>query len=248
MQGFKLKMLSTAVGAVALLGASSVFAAGITANLENGKNIFNNGKGDVPACNSCHGPQGMGDDNTGAPRLAGQVFQFVVKQLEDFATDKRQDTTMYVMNANAKGLSSQDRIDVAAYVNSMPTVEAEFSKLGDLKASGTAVGETYLGKILVNYGVPERGIPACKSCHDYNGRGVDPVYPRIGGQKYVYLVNQLKKWRDGSRANDPLAQMQKVAQKLSDEDINNAAAFLTSAPPTTMGNSRVPSEHLPFRH
>lgn len=247
MQGFKLKMLSTAVGAVALLGASSVFA-GITANLENGKNIFNNGKGDVPACNSCHGPQGMGDDNTGAPRLAGQVFQFVVKQLEDFATDKRQDTTMYVMNANAKGLNSQDRIDVAAYVNSLPTVEAEFSKLGDLKANGTTVGETYLGKILVNYGVPERGIPACKSCHDYNGRGVDPVYPRIGGQKYVYLVNQLKKWRDGSRANDPLAQMQKVAQKLSDEDINNVAAFLTTAPPTTMGNSRVPSEHLPFRH
>ena len=64
----------------------------------------------------------------------------------------------------------------------------------------------------------------------------------IGGQKYVYLVNQLKKWRDGSRANDPMGQMRKVASSLSDEDIYNVATFLTSAPETTMGNSRVPDQ------
>ena len=64
----------------------------------------------------------------------------------------------------------------------------------------------------------------------------------IGGQKFVYLTNQLKKWRDGSRANDPMGQMQAVAKNLSDEDIRNVATFLTSAPRTTVGNSRVPGE------
>jgi cytochrome c553 len=65
----------------------------------------------------------------------------------------------------------------------------------------------------------------------------------IGQQKLVYLTNQLKKWRDGSRANDPLAQMQKVAQKLTDEDIANVTTYLTNASPLTIGNSRVPERH-----
>ena len=247
MQVSKLKRWSISVGAIALFSASSAFGV-VTVNMENGKKIYNEGKGDVPACNSCHGPSGMGNDDMGTPRLAGQVYQFVVKQLEDFATDVRKDLTMSVMNANAKGLTPQDRMDVAAYVNAMPTVEAELSKLDEIKAGGTAVGEDHLGKILVKYGVPEKGIPACASCHDFNGRGVAPIYPRIGQQKYVYLVNQLKRWRDESRTNDPMAQMRAVAKKMSDEDINNAAAYLAKAPVTTIGNSRVPEEHPPYKH
>jgi cytochrome c553 len=190
----------------------------------------------------------MGDDAMGTPRLAGQVYQFVVKQLEDFATDKRQDTTMFVMNANAKGLTPQDRIDVSAYVNSLPMASGKLSNLTELSSSGTEVGETHLGKAIVNYGLLDKGVPACASCHGYNGRGTEPVYPRIGQQKYTYLVNQLKKWRDGSRANDPMGQMQAVARKMSDDDIHNAAAYLAGASPLTMGNTRVPTEHKPYDH
>ena len=94
--------------------------------------------------------------------------------------------------------------------------------------------------------MPEKNVPACQSCHQYNGRGAEPIYPQIGRQKYVYLTNQLKHWRDGSRANDPLAQMQKVAQKLSDEDIANVASYLITAPFTTPGNSFTPEQHLPM--
>lgn len=244
MQSSTMKMIST-LGTAVLLGASAS-AYAVNVDIANGEKIFKQGKGDVPACNSCHGADGMGDDNMGTPRLAGQIYQFVVKQLEDFANEKRQDTTMFVMNANAKGLSNQDRKDVAAYVNSLPSQKDQLSKLSELKANGQVVGETHLGKAMVLYGMPEKGVPACKSCHDYNGRGVEPLYPRIGEQKYVYLVNQLKKWRDGSRANDPLGQMQAVAKKLSDEDIANAAAYLATASPYSPGNRRLPEEHLPY--
>lgn len=211
-------------------------------NLDNGKSIFMNGKGDVPACTSCHGNEGLGDDAMGTPRLAGQGFAFLVKQLEDFATDKRMDTTMFIMNTNAKGLSSQDRKDVAAYAASLkgPLSGSDMKAVKEL--GSVPVGIRYLGKGLAQYGSHERGIPACHSCHGYNGRGAYPVYPRLANQKYVYLVNQLKKWRDGSRANDPLAQMRKVAKNLTDEDIYNVATFLTSAEETTMGNSRVPDQ------
>lgn len=184
----------------------------------------------------------MGDDAMGTPRLAGQIATFIVKQLSDFASDKRQDTTMYTMNTNAKGLSEQDWHDIAAYVSGLEKMELNPSDMKQVQELGNPVGTRYLGKAIAVYGAGERGVPACHSCHGYNGRGAAPMYPVIGGQKYVYLVNQLKKWRDGSRANDPMAQMRAVAKNMTDEDIYNVATYLTSAPRTTMGNSRVPSD------
>jgi len=219
----------------------------VTANLANGKNIFTNGKDSVPACMSCHGENAMGMDAMGSPRLAGVGYAYIVKQLTDFAADKRTDTTMGVMNGFAKALTEQDIRDLAAYEN---TIEAnappELSDLKGLKDGGTTVGEQYLGKSIVLYGKTyvEDGIThnvsACQSCHGYNGRGSDPIYPKIGQQKYNYLINQLKKWRDASRTNDPLGQMRAIAKHLTDDDINNVAAYLSQAPATTMGNTFLP--------
>ena len=236
-----------------LFAASAAFASGTgypahdsdyPGNIENGKKIFMEGKGDVvPACFTCHGEGGMGDDSMGTPRLAGQGYPYLVKQLEDFAADKREDTTMYIMNANAKGLTAEERRDVAKYINSLDSLALASSDMNMLKTDlEMEVGVRYLGKGLAQQGAPARGIPACHSCHGYNGRGAAPLYPSIGGQRYPYLVNQLMKWRDGSRANDPMGMMQVVARKLTDEDIHNVATFLTSAPRTTMGNARVPGD------
>lgn len=237
------KIATACVAAMAMFGAASALAAE-KVNIKNGEAIFNQGKGDVPACNSCHGPKGEGNEAMGTPRLAGQIPQFLLKQLEDFATDKRQDTTMFVMNANAKGLSPQDRRDVAVYMAKLEV--PKMAKVNELAASGVTIGVSHLGKAIALYGIPEKGVPACQSCHGYNGRGADPIYPQINYQTFNYLVNQLNKWRDGSRANDPLAQMRKVAQKLSDDDIRNVATYLTVASPYSQGNSRLPEQHMPM--
>lgn len=240
--------IRAALAVITIMSSASVLASGGVSysdlgNLDNGKKIFMNGKGDaVPACIGCHGNEGLGDDNMGTPRLAGQGFNFLVKQLEDFATDKRADKTMFIMNSNAKGLTAEERRDVSAYAASLggPDVGSDMEQV---KVMGTVpVGVRYLGKSLAQHGAPARGIPACHSCHGFNGRGAFPIYPMLSGQKYVYMVNQLKQWRDGSRTNDPMAQMRKVASKMSDEDIYNVAAFLTSAEKTTMGNSRIPDQ------
>lgn len=224
-----------AVTMLAFSGAAIAEDGVVTANVTNGKNIYENGKGDnVPACATCHGDKAMGMDAMGAPRLANIGYVYIVKQLTNFAEDKRKDLTMDQMNGIAKGLTEQDRRDLAAYEDSFPK-NSEPSDLNALKDDGTAVGKTYKGQILVRYGI-EGKVSACKSCHGFDGRGADPVYPKIGQQKYVYLVNQLTHWRDGSRANDPMGQMQKIAQQLSDEDIQDAAAFLSQASDSTVGN------------
>lgn len=220
---------------------------GMVANLANGKKIYNEGKGEAPACSSCHGEQGLGDDNMGTPRLAGQGFVFLRKQLHDFAHDKRTDNTMGIMNMVAKALSEQDRLDISAYESSVvQPFQAAASDMQAVKEGGTVpIGQRHLGKSIVLIGIPDKGVPACASCHQFNGRGAAPIYPTIGGQRYVYLANQLKAWRDGSRANDMLGQMRAVAKNMSDEDIYNVSTYLTSAPPTTMGNPKVPHESTP---
>lgn len=234
----------------AAMMTQSVSAA--TASLANGEAIFKQGKGNAAPCFSCHGEDGMGNDAMESPRLAGQIAEFLRKQLEDFATDRRQGQGAgVVMNIFAKELTEQDRLDVAAYLSTIArdrqSSAAGTSNLKELADMGHTIGESHLGLRLVNYGAPERDIPACRSCHDYNGRGVEPIYPMISQQRYVYLVNQLKHWRSGTRANDPREQMQKVARHMTDEDIYNVAAYLTKAEPYSLGNPRLPHRNVTIK-
>lgn len=223
--------------AVMLVSSVSVQAAegsAISGNAANGRKIFMNGKGDaVPACQSCHGANGLGSDDMGTPRLADQVETYELKQLDDFATGKRTDNTLQAMNDIAKALTQQERRDLAAYVH---TLKSPFSgsNLRSLAAAGTTVGDRSRGRMIVEFGLD--GIPACKSCHGFHARSAGRIFPSLAGQRYVYLVNQLGYWRDKSRHNDPMQMMEKVAAQLSDKDINDIAAFLTGALPYTPGN------------
>lgn len=230
--------ITVIAAAVLMAGTATATEAGkITANPANGKTIFTQGKGEVPACASCHGEDALGNDGMGSPRLANIGYVYIVKQLTDLAADRRTPSGLgAVMNGFAKSLSEQDRRDVAAYVDSLPR-KNEPSDLKALKAEGQVVGKSHLGKLLAHSGVDGK-VASCYSCHGFNGRGADPMFPAIGGQKYVYLVNQLKSWRDGSRKNDPVVGgnpiMQTVAKTLTDDDIYNVAAYLTSAPPVNV--------------
>jgi len=231
-------MLVAAVLAIAS-AATYAEAGKVTANVAAGKQLFENGKEGISPCQSCHGPQALGIDAMQTPRLADVGYAYIVKQLTNFADDKRTDLTLGVMNLFAKQLSEEERRNVAAYLNTLPPA-SEPSDLAALKAAGTDIGVAYRGQILVRYGVIGKA-PACQSCHGFNGRGSDPVYPAIGQQKFVYLVNQLKHWRDGSRANDPLGQMRAVAKALSDQDILDAATFLSHAARSTAGDNFLPN-------
>jgi cytochrome c553 len=69
----------------------------------------------------------------------------------------------------------------------------------------------------------------CASCHGSDGRSAGmPQYPKIGGQNLEYLINALKAYRDGRRQGTYAAMMSLVAKPLSDEDIANLAAYISS--------------------
>jgi cytochrome c553 len=75
-------------------------------------------------------------------------------------------------------------------------------------------------------------VQVCSSCHGPEGRSVFPTFPRLAGQQQEYLVNQLKAFRDHSRA-DPHAHtyMWGMAAKLTDPTIDGVAAFYSTQTP-----------------
>lgn len=66
----------------------------------------------------------------------------------------------------------------------------------------------------------------CASCHGATGsEPLDGTYPRLAGQHPEYLAKALADYRSGARQN---AIMAGFAQALSDEDINDLAAYYSS--------------------
>ncbi len=72
----------------------------------------------------------------------------------------------------------------------------------------------------------------CATCHGADGRStVVPQYPKIGGQSGPYLINALKAYRDGRRQGTYAAMMSAAAKPLSDDDIEDLAAYIESLNP-----------------
>jgi cytochrome c553 len=65
----------------------------------------------------------------------------------------------------------------------------------------------------------------CQTCHGIDGVGKMPDVPNIGGESAFYLERQLKNFRSGERRHE---QMSIVASGLSDQDIENLAAWYSS--------------------
>jgi cytochrome c553 len=201
----------------------------IRADVANGQTIYNEGKGEATACGGCHGEKALGMDVMGAPRVANIGQMYIIKQLDDFASGKRTSSGGgAAMNDIAKALSEQDRGDVAAYLDSLE-LEVEPSDLKSLAAEGSKVGNPKNGKIIVTKGIKQLA-PACQDCHGFSGRAQN--IPAIHQQKYVYLVNQLSSYRDGSRTNDKVVYkvgvMRGIAKNLTDDNIADISAYLST--------------------
>jgi YVTN family beta-propeller protein len=82
---------------------------------------------------------------------------------------------------------------------------------------------------------------ACTACHGLTGTSPSEAYPNLAGQGYSYIVKQLKGFHEGTR-KDPL--MEPMAKPLSDQDIENLAAYFSTqkpAPPAALA-TQIPAE------
>ena len=67
----------------------------------------------------------------------------------------------------------------------------------------------------------------CHNCHGPAGKGV-ASYPKIAGLETSYIVDRLNRYRVGEKIGPNSALMIFMAKKLSDEEIDILAAYLSS--------------------
>ena len=166
--------------------------------------------GFTAVCAACHGADG----NSGTPenpKLAAQHPQYLIKQLQEFKSGKRNNA---VMKGLASTLSDDDMRNIAYWVTSKQA-KPGFAKDKELVAMGERI---YRG------GIADRHVAACAGCHSPNGAGIPAQYPRLSGQHADYSVAQLTAFRDGVRLNSlPMTQ---VAAKLNDREIKAVADYV----------------------
>lgn len=161
-------------------------------------------------CAACHGADGN-SAIAANPKLSQQHPEYLVKQLQEFKSGKRNDP---VMKGFASALSDDDMKNIAYWVTAKPA-KPGFAKDKELVA---------LGERIYRGGIADRNIAACAGCHSPNGAGIPAQYPRLSGQHADYTVKQLVEFRDGKRANS--LQMTQVAAKLNDREIKAVSDYI----------------------
>lgn len=100
----------------------------------------------------------------------------------------------------------------------------------DQKAAqpATVKADPAKGEALYTNGDNARNIVACVSCHGAAGNSTITQNPKLSGQHEAYIAKQLSNFRNPER-NNPV--MSPLAKALSDDDIKNLAAYLSSQGP-----------------
>jgi cytochrome c553 len=95
----------------------SPFGGGPSHLVATGKQIFQEGvlEANVPPCAACHGPEAQGGGP--APRLAGQLFPYTIKELKNWSSGRGADGHAAIMAQIAGALSESQIVAIAAYLS-----------------------------------------------------------------------------------------------------------------------------------
>ena len=160
-------------------------------------------------CAKCHGKLGVAEDED-APNIAGQRAPYIAKQLADYKEGAREEKSMVKA---ARKLNAQDMADLGAF----------YAKQKGEKASGKVKSV-----VMVSAGDEKRFLLPCAACHGKNGEGFGHEVPALMGQKGTQLLDTMKAFKEGDRANDHYGRMRYIASKLSDQEIEQTAAFYSA--------------------
>lgn len=173
-------------------------------------------------CAQCHGADGLGRADIGAPAIAGLPAWYVEAQLGKFDSGLRglhpDDIAGMRMRPMALAISGpEDMKSVAALVEQLPKKKVKHQRVsGDL----------------------ERGrqlYAPCVACHGPGAKGNSATKaPPLAGLQDWYLVTQLQHFKSGVRGADPKdvtgAQMKPFADALDEQGIKDVARYISSLP------------------
>jgi cytochrome c553 len=174
-------------------------------DLVRGEKLFEN-------CAMCHGATGDGAPDGSIPRIAGQHFRVIVKQLVDYRHGKRWDPRMERYADRHLLPDAQALADIAAFVSQQDRMAPRGLGNGAHAQRGVQV---YAAQ--------------CSFCHGPGGEGDErELVPRVAGQHYEYLMRQMYDAVDGRRPNFSRAHV-RLLGKLERDDIVGIADALSRA-------------------
>ena len=196
---------------VSLLCAAAAAALSFSAQAQSAKPDLVRGAalyGNV--CVACHAADGNSMIPAN-PKLAQQHPEYLIKQLQEYKSGKRQNA---IMQGLASALSDSDMRDISYWLASQKG-KPGFATDKDL---------VKLGERIYRGGIADRQIASCAACHGPGGAGIPSQYPRLAGQHAEYTETQLRHFRDGTRANN--LQMTGVAAKMTDREIKAVSDYI----------------------
>jgi len=193
---------------------------------ESGRTMFRGNSLDakIHFCSMCHGQSGQGYRGYYTiPQLAGQPTHYIENQFKAIHERVRDDPLV------AKIMEPYlNHLDPGLW----PGLAEHFSALHPRAHPGGPKNLVAEGKKIFEEGIPDANIPACSACHGDNAQGNGDTVPRLAGQLYGYVVDELTDWVEGYRAKDPETPavpnvMQPIASSLTKEQIAAVAAYLS---------------------
>ncbi len=174
----------------------------------------------IASCLACHGERAGGDVDFGpdvqfgTPALRGMQHDYLKQSLIDYKTASRPHEEMGVIAS----MLDDETIDFmartfAAYPAPPLKPADELAKLAE-KDPRFRKGQT-----IAHEGVPDKGVPACTSCHGDSGEGNADLGPRLAGQNSIYIQRQFTVYADKTRKTAQAETMQPVAAGLSSDEI-----------------------------
>lgn len=172
-------------------------------------------------CVACHGADARGNPALGAPALAGQHADYLVRQLMLFRRGQRG-----AMEGDSFGAQMAPFAAMLADDAAVATVAAWVSALPPNTSVEVAEGDARRGASLYNGN--------CGACHGGQAQGNPALKaPRLAGLDPTYLTRQLTNYRNGLRGTDPGdrpgRQMAMMAGTLTDkQSIADVLAYVAS--------------------
>lgn len=178
------------------------------------------GAANYAVCAACHGPQGQGNLDLNAPKLAGLGGWYIRRQLRNYQQGIRGASQGDVFGAQMAPMA-QTLVNEATLENVIAYIET----LPDEPTAPTISGDAARG---------QRIYMTCAGCHGDTGGGRwNTNAPRLARVQDWYLVRQLQNFKQqirGGHERDVYGeQMHMMANVLIDDvDINDVVAYIDS--------------------
>jgi cytochrome c553 len=161
-------------------------------------------------CQQCHQADARGTADKKIPALAGQQYEYLLKQVVDFLDMERNNGTMHQQLVRSGVNNATAIADVVGYVANLPRNPAPQRGPGTALTQGKNIYDGY-----------------CASCHGRTGEGNGDLWvPNLRGQHYGYLVDQMQRMARAQRGNIS-EDLHRMFTTYANEEFQAVADYLT---------------------